>query len=57
MLMNSFDGLSKLLYSDVFVSSALKKINNMLGELQTFLMVSENYNLYQCKTVSITYAY
>jgi len=37
--MISFDSLSTLFYSDAFVSNSLKKINTVLGDLQTFLMV------------------
>lgn len=38
-LMHSFESLATLLYSDSFVSGSLKKINIVLGDLQTFLMV------------------
>ncbi|XP_057305671.1 arf-GAP with coiled-coil, ANK repeat and PH domain-containing protein 2-like [Hydractinia symbiolongicarpus] len=38
-LINSFDSLATLFYEDTFVSTALKKLNTVLGELQTFLIV------------------
>ena len=50
-LINSFDGLATLFYNDEFVSPALKKLNSMLGDLQTFLMVR---NLFAQDIISIS---
>ena len=38
-LVSSIEALSVLFFKDAFVHDSLKKINTVLGDLQTFLMV------------------
>lgn len=47
-LISSFEALSVLFYDDPFVHSSMKKINTVLGDLQTFLMVRDS----SCTVVS-----
>jgi len=39
VLINNFDAMATLFYNDEFVSSSLKKLNTVLGSLQTYLTV------------------